>query len=61
MRNRKFNKNNKNLKKNLKNTFMDSFQAKIGWKNVMDNSKKIAKKLKILKKYHYLWLHFNRK
>ena len=28
---------------------MDSFQAKIGWKNVMDNSKKIAKKLKILK------------
>ena len=33
---------------------MDSFQAKIGWKNIMDNSKKIAKKLKILKKYHYL-------
>ena len=29
MRNRKFQKNNK---KNLKNTIMNSFQAKIGWK-----------------------------
>ena len=29
MRNRKFHKNNKKIKKN---TIMDSFQAKIGWK-----------------------------
>ena len=32
MRNRKFHKNNKKIKKKLKNTITDSFQAKIGCK-----------------------------
>ena len=32
MRNRKFHKNKKKIKKKLKNTITDSFQAKIGWK-----------------------------
>ena len=65
MRNRKFQKNSKKIKK-LKNTIMAAFQAKTEWKTlkkrenknyrfvfirrIRDNSKKIAKKFKKLKK-----------
>ena len=31
-RNRKLHKNNKRIKKKLKNTITDSFQANVGWK-----------------------------
>ena len=40
MRNRKFQKNNKKFKK-LKNTIKNSFQAKIGWKNMRKGETKI--------------------
>ena len=40
MRNRKFQKNNKKLKK-LKNTIKNSFQAKIGWKKMRKRETKI--------------------
>ena len=40
MRNRKFQENNKKIKK-LKNTIMNSFQAKIGWKKMKKREIKI--------------------
>ena len=41
MRNRKFQKNNKKITKKLKNTIKNSFQAKIGWKNMRKRETKI--------------------
>ena len=42
MRNKKFQKNNKKIQKNLKkNTNMNSFQAKIGWKRMRKREIKI--------------------
>ena len=66
MRNRKFHKKTKKLKK-LKNTITDSFQAKIGWtmltkrenKNyrsvsfLLDANRKFQKNNEKIKKYQY--------
>ena len=40
MRNKKLNKNNKKIKKILKNTITDSFQAKIGLKRLGNGENK---------------------
>ena len=68
MRNRKFQKNNKKIQKIKKNTIINSFQVKIGWKWMrkreikiivpfrsypMRNRKLQKKKAKKIQKYHY--------
>ena len=68
MRNRKFQKKKEKKFKKLKNTIMNSFHAKIGWKRMgkWEKKKKLSfrfvstrcvienfKKIQKIKKYHY--------